>query len=89
VTKADKADFAYDWLDASQFGIGWLAGQTPRGTCDGKRRAWLVFGHSGSWPGATHLLMRSLRRTYSLSGVERIWPLSQLAALLSFLAYIS
>jgi hypothetical protein len=82
VTEADKADFA----DTTQCSIASPAGQIPGRSCDGNRRDWLVFGHGGSWPGATHLLMRTLGRIHPLSGEERILPLSRLAALLSFLA---
>lgn len=47
-----------------------------------------MFGHGDSLPSATHLLVRTLRRTYPVSGGESSVPLSGFAVLLSVLAEI-
>ncbi len=52
VTKPDKADFAHDRPVTSGSSVASLARQIPGCTCEGKRRAWLVLGHGGSWPAA-------------------------------------
>ena len=88
--EAHETDFAHDRLAASRSSVAPLARQIPGCTCEDKRRAWLVLGHGDSWPGATspfddaHLATGISR--YLVTGVS--CPLSQLAVLLSFLAWI-
>jgi len=89
VTETDKADFAHDRRTAGRSSAAPALVKRILGcTSEGDSGAGFVLGHGGSWPSASAPFDAPCDGHIPLSGDERILRLSQLAALLSFLARI-